>query len=87
MYHVSIFLEHVDLFNGLNRLSVQFLQCRLQLLVIADCRFMDLLRLSSWCALSTISSWISLVQRLRRSGVWLEVILGFEEENVPCIYC
>ena len=34
VYHIPILLEHVDLFNCLDRLDVEFLQRRLQLLVV-----------------------------------------------------
>jgi hypothetical protein len=56
VYHVTVFLEHVDLFDCLNWLGIQLLQGCLQFLVIADCRLVDLLGLSSWCALAAIES-------------------------------
>ena len=34
MNHVSVFLEHVDLLNRLDRLDVEFLKRGLQLLVV-----------------------------------------------------
>lgn len=34
MNHIPIFLEHVDFLNGLNRLHIELLKRRLQLLVI-----------------------------------------------------
>lgn len=65
VYHVAILFEHVDLFDRLNRLGIQFLQSGLQLFVIADSRLVDLLCLSSWCTLATEDSDVSILKRLR----------------------
>ena len=54
MDDISVGLEHVYLLNCLNRLHIELLECGLQLLVIHACALMDLLDLSSRCALSTI---------------------------------
>ena len=59
--NVSISLEHVDLLNCLDRLNVQLLQGRLQLLVIHSCALVDLLDLSSRRAFSTVAD-VSLIQ-------------------------
>jgi len=52
---VSISLEHVDLLNSLDGLDIELLERRLQLLVIHSGALVDLLDLSSWCALSTVA--------------------------------
>ena len=54
MNDVSVRLEHVDLLNCLDRLNIELLQRCLQLLVVRSGALVDLLDLSSWCALSTI---------------------------------
>jgi hypothetical protein len=51
---VSISLEHVDLLNSLDGLNIELLECCLQLLVIHSRALVDLLDLSSRCALSTV---------------------------------
>ncbi len=55
MDDVSILLEHIDLLNSLDRLDIKLLKRRLQLLVVYSCALVDLLDLSSGCALSTVS--------------------------------
>lgn len=57
---VSIRLEHVDLLNGLNRLDIQLLERSLQLLVVNTASLMNLLDLSSRCALSTVELFVSI---------------------------
>jgi hypothetical protein len=54
MDNVSIFLEHVDLLDSLDRLDVKFLQRGLQLLVIGARRLVDFLGLAAWCAFASI---------------------------------
>jgi hypothetical protein len=51
---VSIGFEHVDLLNSLDRLDIELLQRRLQLLIVCALTLVDLLDLSSRCALSAI---------------------------------
>ena len=51
---IPVRLEHVDLLNCLDRLNIELLQRRLQLLVIHSGALVYLLDLSSWCAFSTI---------------------------------
>ncbi len=53
---IAIGLEHVDFLNSLDRLDIKLLECGLQLLVIHSCALVDLLDLSSRCALSTVRS-------------------------------
>lgn len=54
MNHIPILLEHVDFLNGLNRLHIELLKRRLQLLVIRARRLMDFLHLSPGCAFTTV---------------------------------
>jgi hypothetical protein len=56
MDDIAITLEHVDLFDRLDWLHIQLLECRLQLLVIRARVLVDLLDFSPWCALAAISS-------------------------------
>ena len=55
MDDVAVSLEHVDLLNSLDWLNIELLERRLQLLVIHSCALVDLLDLSSRCALSTVA--------------------------------
>ena len=55
MDDVAIGLEHVDLLDSLNRLDIELLERRLQLLVVHTRALMYLLDLSSRCALSTVA--------------------------------
>lgn len=50
--NVAIFLEHVHFLNGLDRLHVHLLQCRLQLLVVGARALMDLFHLPARSSLS-----------------------------------
>jgi hypothetical protein len=64
---VSISLEHVDLLNSLNWLNIELLERCLQLLVIHSRALVDLLDLSSRCALSAVprlSAFLDLVPSL-----------------------
>lgn len=53
MDDVAIFLEHVDLLDGLDGLHVHLLQRSLQLLVIGAGRLVDLLDLAAGSALAS----------------------------------
>lgn len=55
MDDVAILLEHVDLLNGLDRLSVQLLQRGLELLVIRRRSLVNTLGLAARCTLATVS--------------------------------
>lgn len=50
---VSVFLEHIDFFNGLDGLDVEFFQRGLELFVIRARAFMDFFHFSSGCAFAT----------------------------------
>jgi hypothetical protein len=52
---VSVALEHVDLFNGLDRLYVELLEGSLQLLVVGSRALVHLLDLPAGCAFSSIA--------------------------------
>lgn len=54
MNDVSILLEHINLLDGLDRLNIQLLKRRMELLVIGSSGLMDLLDFSSWSSLSSI---------------------------------
>jgi hypothetical protein len=54
MNDVSIFLEHVDLFDRLDGLNVKFLERGLQLLVVGAGRLVDFLGLATRCAFASI---------------------------------
>lgn len=54
MYHIAVFLEHVDLLNCLDWLNVQLLQGSLELLVISARGLVNLLCFPSWGALSSV---------------------------------
>ena len=56
MNHISIRLEHVDFLNGLDRLHIELLQSCLKLLLVGTARLVNLLDLSSHCALAAISN-------------------------------
>ena len=51
---VTIRLEHVDLFDGLDWLHIHLLESCLKLLVVRACGFMHLLDLSPWCAFASV---------------------------------
>jgi hypothetical protein len=67
VYHVAIFLEHIDLFNGLDRLNVQLLEGCLQFLVVGSGGLVDLFGFSPGCAFPSGSMLVS--QLDRKSGV------------------
>lgn len=54
MDHIPILLKHVDFLNGLNRLYIELLKRRLQLLVICARRLMDFLHFSPGGAFATV---------------------------------
>jgi hypothetical protein len=54
MNDVPIFLEHVDLLDGLDGLDVQFLECSLQLLVVGTGRLVDFLGFAARCAFTSV---------------------------------
>ena len=54
MNDVSVFLEHVDLFDRLDGLDVKFLESGLQLFVVGAGRFVDFLSLAARCAFASI---------------------------------
>ena len=73
---ITIRLEHVDLLDGLDRLHVHLLQCRLQLLVVRAGALVDLLYLSPRCALASAcicQSCFILVSPTHISHPWLEI--------------
>jgi hypothetical protein len=45
--HVAIFLEHINLLNGLDRLHIQLLKRRLEFLIVGPRGLVDLLRLAT----------------------------------------
>ena len=53
MNDISVFLEHVDLLDGLDGLDVEFLEGRLQLLVVGAGRLVNFLGLAAWCAFAS----------------------------------
>jgi hypothetical protein len=53
--NISILLEHIDLFDSLDGLDVEFLEGSLELLVIGARVSVDLLHLSSGGTLATIT--------------------------------
>lgn len=55
MNDVAIGLEHVYLLNSLDRLDIELLERRLQLLVVHTRALVYLLDLSSRCAFSTVA--------------------------------
>jgi hypothetical protein len=60
MEYLTIFFEHVDFLNCLDRLYIQLLQSSLQFLVIGSGTLVSLFHFSAWCALSTDSDGCSL---------------------------
>ena len=62
MDDVAVLLEHIDLLDSLDRLDIELLQRRLQLLVIHSRALVHLLDLSSGCALSTIAGLSAFLQ-------------------------
>ena len=54
MNDVSVFLEHVDLLDRLDRLDVKFFERGLQLLVVGAGRLVDFLGLAARCAFASI---------------------------------
>ena len=53
MDHISIFLEHINLLDGLDGLHIQLLERRLEFLVIGSGGFVNLLRLATRGSLPT----------------------------------
>lgn len=56
MDDIPVALEHVDLFNSLNRLDIQLLESALELLLVGARALMDLLNLSSHGALAAMNT-------------------------------
>ena len=54
MDDIAIFLEHIDLLNGLDGLDVQLLEGGLEFLVVGAGGFVDLLDFSSRCAFTPV---------------------------------
>ena len=54
MDYIAVFLEHVDLFDCLNRLNIELLEGRLKLFVVCPCCSMNFLDLSPWCAFASV---------------------------------
>ena len=61
MNDVAIGLEHVHFLDGLDWLHVHLLESGLQLLVVGAGALVDLLDLSSWCALASVESNVRLI--------------------------
>jgi hypothetical protein len=57
---VTIRLEHVDLFDGLDWLHIHLLESCLKLLVVRARAFMHLLDLSPWCAFASVVSMLAI---------------------------
>ena len=54
MNDVSVFLEHIDFLDRLDGLDIEFLEGRLQLLVVGAGRLVDFLGLAAWCAFASV---------------------------------
>ena len=69
MYYIAILFEHIDLLNRLDRLHIELLQRRLQLLVVGTGGLVDLFGLSPWCAFAaaTVSSLALTLKSWRRT--------------------
>lgn len=61
--NVAIALEHIDLLDGLDRLDIELLERCLELLVVGARALVDLLHLSTWSTLASISIMSALVVR------------------------
>lgn len=84
---VSVALEHVDLFNGLDWLHVHLLQRRLELLVIRARALVGLLDLPSWSAFAAIISCEQVfitIMALYSEGRTAECV--GKKQNIPCGY-
>ena len=74
MDHVAVFLEHVDLLDGLDGLHVHLLKSGLQLLVVGTGGLVDLLDLAAGSTLASVRmSLVGLCAAIVRSGsVWMK---------------
>lgn len=63
MDDVAVFLEHVDLLDGLDGLDVHLLQGSLELLVVGAGRLVDLLDLAAGSSLASVVLLVSIVLR------------------------
>ncbi len=70
MYHVSILFEHVDLFNRLDRLHVQFLERGLQFFVVGAGGFVDFFCFSSGGAFASVGGRGGLAKERGGRGYW-----------------
>lgn len=62
MDDVSVLLEHVHLLNSLDGLDVEFLERRLQFLVVGSGGFVDFLGLSARCTFSSAIGTMSVME-------------------------
>lgn len=68
MNDIAIFLEHVDLLDGLDGLNVEFLKRGLEFFVVGAGGLVDFLLLSSRCAFASMVGWIVSAFRSRDSS-------------------
>lgn len=90
MYHIAIFLEHVDLLNSLDGLDIELLERRLQLLVVGAAGLVDLLRLSSRCAFAAtviVSLLLDMCVCFMRGRGIAYCRIDVEGSNIPCGQC
>lgn len=66
MYDVAIFFEHVDLFNGLDRLDIKLFQTGLQLFVVRTRGLVDLFGLATWCTFATTNQRFHISDKVRQ---------------------
>lgn len=70
MDDVAVFLEHVDLLDGLDGLDVHLLQSSLEFLVVGAGRLVDLLDLAAGSTLASVVLLVIIVlRRFRKSWV------------------
>jgi len=79
---IAVTLEHVHLLNCLNRLDVELLQRRLQLLVVGAGGFVDLLDLTPRSALASAPGAIAVSGLLRRFGMCESQRVCYESSEV-----
>jgi hypothetical protein len=53
VYHVPVLLEHIHLFDGLDRLHIELLEGCLEFLVVGAGRLVDFFGLSPWGAFAS----------------------------------
>jgi hypothetical protein len=68
MDDISVFLEHIDLFDRLDGLDIEFLKRGLQLLVVGAGRLVDFLGLAARCPFASVVFWCLLAGRLAVQG-------------------